>query len=175
MRGLISSWVSEFGHESGFAAVRQLKDSLSAQGLQFPSSVARGGASSAPQSSSQREMDDLKRAIELSLQEQPKTTPPSSSLYPSVGGVASQQNTWSTPKPNVSEKKMLKWTSIALSIPPSLPHPPSPRSSLPPSLVLPPPVHPSLLLLPLSVPPSLVPLSALCDSLLSLRPSLCPL
>ena len=103
MRGLISSWVSEFGHESGFAAVRQLKDSLSAQGLQFPSTVARGGASSAPQSSSQREMDDLKRAIELSLQEQPKTTPPSSSLYPSVGGVASQQNTWSTPKPNVSE------------------------------------------------------------------------
>ena len=132
MRGLISSWVSEFGHESGFAAVRQLKDSLSAQGLQFPSSVVRGGASSAPQSSSQREMDDLKRAIELSLQEQPKTTPPSSSLYPIVGGVASQQNTWSTPKPNVSEKKMLKWTSIALSIPPSLPHPPSPRSSLPP-------------------------------------------
>lgn len=103
MRGLLASWVAEFGHEPGFAAVRQLKDSLSAQGLQFPSSAARGGASSAPQSSSQqREMDDLKRAIELSLQEQPKAKATTSSLYPSVGGVASRQSTWEPPKPTVS-------------------------------------------------------------------------
>lgn len=45
---------------------------------------------------------------------------------------------------------MLTWTSIALSISPSFPRPPSPF--VPPSL-----------LLPLSALPSLVPLSALCD------------
>ena len=103
MRALLASWVAEFGHEPGFAAVRQFKDSLGAQGVQFPSAVARGGNSSAPQSSSQREMDDLKRAIELSLQEQqqPKAKAPSTSLYPSVGGVASKQSTWDAPKPPV--------------------------------------------------------------------------
>lgn len=104
MRALLASWAAEFGHEPSFAAVRQLKDSLSAQGLQFPASVVRGGTSSAPQSSSQREMDDLKRAIELSLQEQqPKAKAPSSSLYPSVGGMASKQSNWDTPKATVRE------------------------------------------------------------------------
>lgn len=103
MRALLASWVAEFGHEPSFAAVGQLKASLSAQGLQFPSTVVRGGTGAAPQSSSQREMDDLKRAIELSLQEQPKAKAPSGSLYPSVGGVASKQSTWDTPKATVRE------------------------------------------------------------------------
>ena len=104
MRGLVASWVAEFGHEPDFAAVRQFKDSLSAQGVQFPSAVVRSGTSSVPQSSSQREVDDLKRAIELSLQDQqqPKAKAPSSSLYPSVGGGASKQGTWAPPKPTVS-------------------------------------------------------------------------
>ena len=68
MKALLASWAQEYQYESEFAPVRLLKDNLSSQGVTFPTPRTRPTGTST-QSSSSKEQDDLKRAIELSLKD----------------------------------------------------------------------------------------------------------
>jgi signal transducing adaptor molecule len=85
MKSLLASWSSEFGNESSFSGVCQLKTSLQTQGISFPA-VRSTAMPSVRSSSHQQEDSDLKRAIELSLQDQSSRSQPatSSSVYPSL-------------------------------------------------------------------------------------------
>eukprot|EP00128_Syssomonas_multiformis_P012984 Colp12_sorted_trinity150504_noHs@109 len=102
IKGLLQDWDQEFGANYETSLVRSMYSSLRSEGHEFP--PRKGGAKPAPAAvipppASAEEDADLKRAIQLSLQEEERRKGGSkSNVYPTVAPVAKQKEKEKTAK-----------------------------------------------------------------------------